>query len=142
MTPVDAASVDYGSSRLDQLYIWFHRLVASYCMLFGIFYWVRLIGYFDGPLWRFDTMPAYWQVVAVTLAVFFPFAAAGLWMLASWGPVIWFICAATEIVMFAGFPQLFGRHDAVVASHLFAAVLYIAFRILLYLRRRRQLREG
>jgi hypothetical protein len=63
-------------------------------------------------------------------------------MMASWGPVIWFICAAIEVVMFAGFPQLFGRNDAVVASHLFAAALYVAFRVLLHLRRRRQLREG
>ncbi len=34
-------------------------------------------------------MPVHWQVATVTLAVFFPFAAVGLWMLASWGPVIW-----------------------------------------------------
>jgi hypothetical protein len=142
VTPAETAGVEYGTSLLDRLHVWFHRLVAGYCMLFGIFYWVRLIGYYDGPLWRFDTMPPYWQVVAVTLAVFFPFASAGLWMMASWGPVIWFICAATEVVMFTVFPQLFGRNDAVVASHLLAATLYLVFRILLHLRRRRQLREG
>ena len=44
------------------------------------------------------------------LAVFFPFAAIGLWMLASWGPVIWFICAVTETVMYVGFPEMFGKH--------------------------------
>ena len=49
----------------------------------------------------------------MVLAVFFPFAAAGLWMLASWGPVIWFICAVTETVMYAGFPELFGHHRRV-----------------------------
>ena len=47
----------------------------------------------------------------------FPFAAIGLWMLASWGPVIWFICAATETVMYLGFPELFGQRSPIVASH-------------------------
>ena len=80
-------------------------------------YWIRLIGFYDGPLWRFDLMPVHWQVAAVVLAAFFPFAAIGLWMLASWGPVIWFICAATETVMYLGFPDLFGQRMLIVASH-------------------------
>ncbi len=45
----------------------------------------------------------------MVLAAFFPFAGIGLWMMASWGPVIWFICAATESVMYLGFPDLFGQ---------------------------------
>ena len=68
-------------------------LIAAYCLLFGVLYWIRLIGYYAGPLWRFDLMPVHWRVAGVMLAAFFPFAAIGLWMLASWGPVIWFICA-------------------------------------------------
>ena len=82
-----------------------------------------------GPLWRFDLMPVHWQVAAVTLAVFFPFAAIGLWMLASWGPVIWFICAVTETVMYFGFPDLFGHRLLIVSRHLAVALLYIGFRV-------------
>ena len=89
---------------LEAAFVWFQRLIAGYCLLFGILYWVRLIGVYDGPLWRFDLMPVHWQIAAVTLAVFFPFAAIGLWMLASWGPVIWVICAVTETVMYFVFP--------------------------------------
>ena len=79
------------------IFAWFQRVIAGYCLMFGVLYWIRLIGFYRGPLWRFDLMPVHWQVAAVVLAVFFPFAAVGLWMLASWGPVIWFICAVTEI---------------------------------------------
>jgi hypothetical protein len=103
---------------------------------------VRLIGIYDGALWRFDLMPVHWQIAAVTLSVFYPFAASGLWMLASWGPVIWFICAATEIVMYAGFPDLFGARPAIVWSHACVALLYIAFRIVIFLQKRRQARHG
>lgn len=122
------------ASTLDRLWSWFHRTVAAYSLLFGVTYWVRLIGLFDGAAWRFDLMPVHWQVVSVVLAVLFPFAASGLWMMASWGPVIWFICAAIEVAMFAGFPELFGSNLVVVGSHLMVVAVYAAFRVLFFLR--------
>ncbi|WP_040586344.1 DUF6163 family protein [Allomesorhizobium alhagi] len=131
-----------GLSAAEVAFAWFQRIIAGYCLLFGVLYWVRLIGIYDGALWRFDLMPVHWQIAAVTLSVFYPFAASGLWMLASWGPVIWFICAATEIVMYAGFPDLFGARPAIVWSHACVALLYIAFRIVIFLQKRRQARHG
>jgi len=115
----------------------FLRMIALYCLLFGFLYWVRLVGYYDGPLWRFDLMPIHWQVAAVTLAVFFPIAAIGLWGLTSWGPVIWFICAAVETIMYAVFPDLFGNRLPVVISHALVAAFYIALRVALHVERRR-----
>jgi len=113
------------------------RTVALACLVEGISYWVRLLGFFDGPAWRFDLMPYYWQVAAVPLAVLFPFAAVGLWMLASWGPVVWFICAAAEIVMYGFFPELYGQHYLVLVLHLAVALCYTALRILYHVERRR-----
>lgn len=122
----------------EALFAWFQRIVAAYCLLFGVLYWVRLIGFYDAPLWRFDTMPVHWQIAAAMLAVLFPFAAAGLWMLASWGPVIWFLCAVTETVMYAGFPDLFGDRWPIVLSHAAVALLYTVFRLVLHLQNKRQ----
>ena len=121
----------------EHIFMWFLRVIAGYCLLFGVLYWIRLVGFYDGPLWRFDLMPVHWQVAAVTLSVFFPFAAIGLWMLASWGPVIWFICAATETVMYAGFPKLYGDRPLIVASHVLVALLYAAFRLLIFWQKRK-----
>jgi len=115
---------------------WFHRVIAAYCLMFGVLYWIRLIGIHDGPTWRFDLMPVHWQVTSVALAALFPFAAIGLWMLASWGPVIWFICAAVEAVMYAGFPEIFGDKRLIVVSHFCVALLYATFRLIIYLQRR------
>ncbi|HTV68920.1 MAG TPA: DUF6163 family protein [Rhizobiaceae bacterium] len=123
-------------STTEASFFWFHRVIAVYCLLFGIMYWIRLIGVYDGPLWRFDLMPVHWQVVSVTLAALFPVAAVGLWMTSSWGPVIWFICAATEIIMYAGFPDLFGHRWLIVAAHAGVALLYAAFRVAIYLQKR------
>lgn len=124
----------------EQTFAWFHRIIAAYCLLFGSLYWVRLIGYYDGPLWRFDLMPVHWQVAATILAAIYPFAGIGLWMLSSWGPVIWVICAMIEIVMYAGFPDLFGGKTTIVVSHTLVAVLYAAFRVVLYFQRRQAAR--
>lgn len=121
----------------ETTFVWLNRMVAVYCLLFGILYWIRLIGIHDGATWRFDTMPVYWQVASASLAVFFPFAAIGLWMLASWGPVIWAICAITEIVMHLGFPDLFGARIETVATHAAIAVLYVVLRLVIYVQKKR-----
>lgn len=126
-----SARVTLGPSLAEMLFAWFQRIIAAYCLLFGVLYWVRLLGFYHAPLWRFDLMPVHWQVAAAMLAVLFPFAAAGLWMLASWGPVIWFLCAATETVMYAGLPGLFGERWPIVLSHAAVALLYLVFRLVI-----------
>ena len=76
-------------------------------------------------------------MTAVVLAAFFPFAGIGLWMMASWGPAIWFICAATETLMYLGFPELFGQRMLIIASHGLVIALYATFRIVIFLQKRR-----
>lgn len=125
-------------SLLEQAYGWFHRLVAACCLMFGLSYWVRLVGYYDGALWRFDLMPVPWQVAGVVLAVLFPFAASGLWMVATWGPVIWFICAAGETAMYLAFPEIFGSRPGLLAVHAGTLALFAAFRLAIFVEARRR----
>lgn len=124
-------------SLIETAFAWYHRLVAAFCLVFGSLYWIRLIGFYEGSLWRFDLMPVHWQMAAIVLAVAYPLAAIGLWMLASWGPVIWFIAAGTEAIMFGVFAELFGRNDAILLSHAVVAVIYAAFRLVMFLRKPR-----
>jgi hypothetical protein len=124
-------------SAAEVTFFWFHRVIAIYCLLFGLLYWVRMVGIYEGTNWRFDLMPAHWQVASVCLAVMFPFAASGLWMVASWGPVIWLICAGAETIMYAGFPELFGARYVVVISHILVAVLYAGLRWTIHAQKRR-----
>lgn len=113
-------------------FVWFHRLVALFCLVVGADYWASLIGFYSGAAARFDLMPVYLQVTSTSLAMLFPVAAVGLWMVVSWGPVIWVAAALTEIAMYVGFPQLFGQKPLVILSHLAVATLYLLFRIILY----------
>lgn len=126
------------ASALEVALEWYHRVVATYCLMFGVLYWIRLAGVYPGSLWRFDLMPLHWQVASVSLAVLFPFAAIGLWMIASWGPVVWFICAAAETVMYLGFSDLFGQRLPIVVAHAAVAVVYVGFRVAIVLEKRRE----
>lgn len=131
-------SVGLHVTTLELSWRWFHRAVAAFGMMCGLFYWTRLIGIEHGTNWRFDLMPVHWQVASVSLAVLFPFAASGLWMISSWGAVIWFLCAAIEVVMYAGFPELYGQRMLLVGLHVAIALAYLGFRIAFFVRRRRQ----
>lgn len=128
-----------GATTLELTFEWFHRFVAVYCLLFGVLYWIRLIGIYEGTAWRFDLMPVHWQVASVSLAALFPFAASGLWMLASWGWVIWFLCASIEVAMYLCFTDLYGTRPVVLASHLAVALIYCGFRAAFFIRSRREM---
>ncbi len=137
MTDETAARLPARQSTLELSFDLFLRLVALSCLVYGTAYWVRLIGFFEGAEWRFDLMPFYWQMTAVPLAVLFPFAAVGLWMMASWGPVVWVLCAGLEMVMYGLFPNSFGRWPLIVGLHAAVATAYIVLRAMLYLQARR-----
>ncbi len=113
-------------------FVWFCRLIAMFCFYTGVTYWIKLIGYHDGALNRFDLMPVHWQVAASSLAVLFPVAASGLWMVVSWGPVLWVAAAIAECIMYLGYPELFGQNPVTIIAHASVAMLYVVFRLALY----------
>lgn len=125
------------ATTLQISFEWFLRAVAAYSLILGLMYWVRLVGFYPGTDWRFDLMPVHWKVASVVLAVLFPFAASGLWMLASWGPVIWFLCAGLEWAMHLCFPELYGARPQVVFAHAGIALVYATFRAAFLIKSRR-----
>lgn len=129
-------------SATEWSFVWFIRAVALVALASGVYYWIRLIGVQPGILWRFDLMPWLWQTAVVALAVLMPVAATGLWMRAPWGPVLWFIAAMGEIAIYSVFSRYFEYKPFTVAFNLLAIAIYIVFRILFYLEKRRQSRVG
>lgn len=119
------------------LFLIFQRLVAVASLVLGLQYWSLLIGVHDSELWRFDLMPVHWRVAASSLAVLYPVAAVGLWIPVSWGPVVWFTAASGEAVMYLVFPDLFGEKLWVVAAAGAVAAIYVVFRVVLFLEKRR-----
>lgn len=121
----------------ETAFVWLLRLLAVYCLFLGIAYWIRLIGVHDGNLWRFDLMPDTWKAAATALAVLFPVAATGLWILAPWGPVIWIVAAAMESSIYTIFSPTFGYRPMVAIIHIVFVVAYVALRLTIFLQKRR-----
>lgn len=114
------------------------RLVAMSCFWFGLNYWALLIGFsFEGS-GRFDLLPLPWRVAATALAVVYPVAALGLWLLVSWGPVLWVVAAAAEATMFGLYPQIFGSKPLLLMLHATVAVTFVLFRLAILYQRHRQ----
>lgn len=128
------------SERVNRLLTaWLFRLAALGMFFLGMEYWVRLVGFYDGALWRFDLMPVWWKVAASALAVLYPVAGVGLWLTVSWGVVLWAIVAIVEAVMHFLFPALFGGITPWVFAHLIGLSLLAILRIIGWLDHRKRL---
>lgn len=125
-----------GPVRLDGLATrdwqpWFYRGLAALLMLFGLFSWATIIGVvIPAGGMPFEDLAGAKRAAIINLAVAYPVAATGLWMLTRWGVVIWLYTAAFEIVThtvfaatfeFRVFPVVF--HVALVSAY---AVLVVA----------------
>ena len=105
----------------------FVRCLALVFLFFAIQYWLRLIGYYPGNNFQFDTMDVHWKIVGPVMAVICPLVALGLWGLFSWGIVVWIVAVAIEIAMYAGFQPLFGTHPYLLWFHGCTAAILLGF---------------
>jgi len=96
---------------------------ALFCLCLGIYYWVRLIGVFHEPAWRFDLMPWYWRVMSCSLAVVYPVAACGLWTASRWGIILWLAGALYEICAYIFYAADFGHNWLILLLH----IVFLAF---------------
>ncbi|HBF32813.1 DUF6163 family protein [Rhizobium sp.] len=123
-------------SITDVLFVVFLRIVAFIGIWLGLEFWAMLVGYSHNGLARFDLLTVPWRVATCALAVIFPVAGIGLWMTVSWGPVIWFIGALTQILMYGVWPQIFGENPLLIAFHIIVVVVYAAFCLAIMLEKR------
>ena len=129
-------------SGTEWSFVWFMRLIALAALASGVYYWIKLIGVQPGLLWRFDLMPWQWQTACVALALLMPVAATGLWMRAPWGPVLWVVAAIGEIAIYSVFARHFEYRPLIVAFNATCILIYVVFRIMLFLEKRRLSRVG
>ncbi|MDM7851536.1 DUF6163 family protein [Pseudochrobactrum kiredjianiae] len=126
-----------GDSALHSWFILFVRFVALVCLAGGVYYWLRLIGLYPGLLWRFDLMPWQWQAACVSLAIALPIVATGLWIRASWGAVLWVITAIAQALIYTVLARYFEFFPALAALNIGFLLIYIAFRIGLFMQGKR-----
>lgn len=119
-------------------YTVFLRCLSLIALLFGMLYWIRLVGVFPGNLWRVDRMPWLWQVLTTTLSVLFPVAALGLWMQSPWGVILWFFAALIESLAFTVYSSNFTYLPSTAVFHLMVLAVFIMFQVLFFLKKKKK----
>lgn len=73
----------------------------------------------------FQDMPIHAQVATIAFAVIKPFVAVGLWLLSSWGVILWVLIAVAEIGLHAVYGPVFFDPLAVTVFHGVTMALYL-----------------
>ncbi|UXM93955.1 DUF6163 family protein [Bartonella sp. HY329] len=102
----------------------FLGVLALFCLTLGTGYWVRLIGVYNEPLWRYDLMPWNWRILCCSLAILYPIAACGLWMGSKWGIILWLIGGFVEAVCYTLYASYFELHLVVPFIHTIFVIAY------------------
>lgn len=135
----DQLRMGSGATALHSWFVWFVRFVALTCLAGGVYYWLRLIGFYPGLLWRFDLMPWQWQTICVALAIALPIVATGMWIRASWGAVLWVFTVITQILIYTVFSRYFEYIPVIAGLNIAFLLIYAALRIGLFFQGKRQL---
>lgn len=103
----------------------FVRVLSVIFLASGVRRWAILLGPL-APGGDFFAMPTEWIVATIFFAVFDLVAAIGLWLLASWGTVVWLIAALTETVLHSVFRDIFGFDPMLIGFHIASVLIYAA----------------
>lgn len=104
------------------------RFVAILLLLAGLARGCLILGI--GTAVEFADMSMAWRSAAVTLLSLDLFAAVGLWIGATWGPVIWAVALVVEVAMYTVFADIFGAYPLRVLLHCLLFAAFVAFSLL------------
>lgn len=107
------------------LQVWFLRLMALGWMMKGLMAWTAILGVEYLDLRPFETQSVSFQTMTVYFAVIDLVAAVGLWLLASWGGVVWLIAVASRLVLGFVFPGVIPVAPWASASLVLAIVVFL-----------------
>ena len=99
------------------------RFLSTVFLVAGLLRWATILG-FGIPSGNFLTLSSPVIVATLFFAVADLVAAVGLWLLASWGTVVWMISALTETALYSAHHPQFGRNYPLMIFHIGTVTLY------------------
>lgn len=110
-----------GSVKWRPLTTWAMRAVALVWLAAAVLVWARLLGLADGGA-SFTALPALQKGALVVFAVVYPVAAIGLWLVTSWGIVVWLMSVLLALAIHSVFADRFGVDVGSIAMNAIALV--------------------
>lgn len=99
------------------------RFLSTVFLVAGLLRWATILG-FGIPGGNFLTLSSPVIVATLFFAVADLVAAVGLWLLASWGTVVWMISALTETALYSAYNPQFGRNYPLMIFHIGTVAIY------------------
>lgn len=121
-------SIRPGRFDVRRLLVVFLRLLALYWLVAGLLRWSLVLDVEPGM--AFASRPVEEQVAIAFFAVGDLVAAVGLWLLASWGSVVWLFAALAESACHGLFSDDFGFRPVLLGFHGTTVVVYAALTVL------------
>jgi uncharacterized membrane protein len=114
----------FRASTLRLIYV---RLLALGFLGLGLFQWSELLGAVHTGAPDFFTLTIQAQAAILFFAVANLVAAVGLWLMATWGIVIWFSAAGARVVRHTVFASTFGWTPVASGAECIGLILFIVF---------------
>ncbi len=105
------------------------RILSLLFIASGVRRWAIILGPL-APGGDFLALPVPVIVATIFFAAFDLVAAVGLWLLASWGTVVWLIAALTETALHTAFRAMFPLDYGLIAFHVLTVLAYAVLTML------------
>ncbi len=126
----DALGSETARQRLRlPLTVLYMRVAAMLLLLAGLARACQILGILAPEGLTFTDLSMATRAGAVTLLIVDLLASVGLWIGAAWGPVMWAVALAVEVVMYTVFSDIFGHYPmrAMVHAGVFLGFLALSF---------------
>ncbi|MBM6595516.1 DUF6163 family protein [Microvirga pudoricolor] len=111
--------------RWSLILTWFMRVLAILWIMKGLSAWAVILGVWT-PAGLFETRSLGYQATIVYFALIDLIAAVGLWMVSSWGGVMWLLAIMSHLILAAFFPGIVASGVSTLAFFLGLLVVYLA----------------
>ena len=110
--------------RWHLVLIWFMRVCALVWFAKGLLAWAAIIGV-NQPVIPFEGRTMGFQAVTIYFAVIDLVAAVGLWLIASWGGVMWLLAVMSHLILAAFFPRFIANGSLLFGLFIGSIVVYL-----------------
>jgi len=112
--------------RWGLLLAWFMRALALLWLMKGLSAWSVILGIWTPAVEGFEARETGYQAIIIYFAVVDLVAAVGLWLVSTWGGVMWLLAVMSYLIFSAFFPSVLSSNLVISGLFLILVVVYLA----------------
>jgi hypothetical protein len=112
------------SLRWSFILTWFMRTLAIFWIMKGLGAWAVILGVWT-PAGLFEARTTVYQATIIYFALIDLIAAVGLWMVSTWGGVMWLLAVMSHLILAAFFPGIVSGGPTTLAFFLGLVASYL-----------------